>query len=165
MNVPLNIDWQQILLHLLNFVILFAVLYFLLYNPVKKFMDKRIEYYKSLDDEAKKNLQQAENTKKEYIEKLHSVDSEIEEKRQAAHQAISEKAEKSMLSAKEEAEAIISNAHKKAENDRNKILESAKSEIADMVADATQKFILKASTSDSYEQFLTAVERDGKDDK
>ena len=43
MNVPLNIDWQQILLHLLNFVILFAILYFLLYDPVKKFMDKRCE--------------------------------------------------------------------------------------------------------------------------
>ena len=50
MNVPLNIDWQQILLHLLNFVILFAILYFLLYDPVKKFMDKRCEYYKNIDD-------------------------------------------------------------------------------------------------------------------
>lgn len=36
MNMPLNMDWQQILLHLLNFVILFAILYFLLYEPVKK---------------------------------------------------------------------------------------------------------------------------------
>ena len=64
MNVPLNIDWQQILLHLLNFVILFAILNFLLYNPVKKFMDKRFEYYKGIDDESKKNLQQAEEMKK-----------------------------------------------------------------------------------------------------
>ena len=29
MNIPLNIDWQQILLHVLNFVILFGGLYFL----------------------------------------------------------------------------------------------------------------------------------------
>ena len=32
MNIPLNIDWQQILLHVLNFVILFGGLYFLLYK-------------------------------------------------------------------------------------------------------------------------------------
>ncbi len=32
MNIPLNIDWQQILLHLLNFVILAGGLYFLLYQ-------------------------------------------------------------------------------------------------------------------------------------
>ena len=39
MNVPLNIDWQQILLHALNLVILIAGLYLLLFKPVKRFMD------------------------------------------------------------------------------------------------------------------------------
>ena len=41
MNIPLNIDWQQILLHLLNFVILAGGLYLLLYKPVKTVMEKR----------------------------------------------------------------------------------------------------------------------------
>ena len=41
MNVPLNIDWQQILLHLFNFIILAGGLYLLLYKPVKNFMEKR----------------------------------------------------------------------------------------------------------------------------
>ena len=45
MNIPLNIDWQQILLHLLNFVILAGGLYLLLYKPVKTFMEKRQQYY------------------------------------------------------------------------------------------------------------------------
>ena len=43
MNIPLNIDWQQILLHLLNFVILAGGLYLLLYQPVKAFMEKDFE--------------------------------------------------------------------------------------------------------------------------
>ena len=34
MNIPLNIDFQQILLHLLNFAILGGGLYLLLYKPV-----------------------------------------------------------------------------------------------------------------------------------
>ena len=33
--MPLNINLQQILLHALNFVILFGALYFLLYKPVR----------------------------------------------------------------------------------------------------------------------------------
>ena len=41
MNLPLNIDFQQILLHLLNFVILAGGLYLLLYKPVNKFIKKR----------------------------------------------------------------------------------------------------------------------------
>lgn len=159
MNVPLNIDWQQILLHLLNFVILFAILNFLLYNPVKKFMDKRCEYYKGIDDEAKKNLQQAEEMKKKYAEKLHSVDSEIEEKRQASNKALSEKAAQSMILAKQEADKIISEAYKKAKNERNILISEAQEEITDMVTRATEKIILESGVSESYEQFLAAVER------
>ena len=49
MNIPLNIDWQQILLHLLNFVILAGGLYLLLYKPVKTFMEKRQQYYQEQD--------------------------------------------------------------------------------------------------------------------
>ena len=45
MNIPLNIDWQQILLHLLNFAILAGGLYLLLYKPVKAFMEQRQAYY------------------------------------------------------------------------------------------------------------------------
>ena len=41
MGVPLNIDWQQILLHLFNFVLLAGGLYFLLYAPVRNFMERR----------------------------------------------------------------------------------------------------------------------------
>ena len=41
MSIPLNIDWQQILLHLFNFAILAGGLYLLLYKPVKRFMEQR----------------------------------------------------------------------------------------------------------------------------
>ena len=34
MGIPLNVDWQQILLHLFNFIILFGGLWLLLYKPV-----------------------------------------------------------------------------------------------------------------------------------
>ena len=60
MNIPLNIDWQQILLHWMNLVILTGGLYFLLYQPVKQFMAKREAYYRSLDEEAAKKLREAE---------------------------------------------------------------------------------------------------------
>ena len=60
MNIPLNIDWQQILLHLLNFAILAGGLYLLLFKPVKAFMEKRESYYQNMDSEAKQKLQDAE---------------------------------------------------------------------------------------------------------
>ena len=97
--------------------------------------------------------------KKKYAEKLHSADSEIEEKRQASNKALSEKAAQSMILAKQEADKIISEAYKKAKNERNIIISEAQEEITDMVTRATKKIILESGVSESYEQFLAAVER------
>ena len=162
MSLPLNIDWQQILLHLFNFTILSFGLYFLLYKPVKQFMDNRIEYYKSMDEEAKNNLQQSEATKQEYLDKLKSVDAEIEQKRQDAEKTVNDTTAKMMLSAKQEADKIVSDAQIKAEREREKLLEGAQNEITEMVTAATEKLILQSGTSESYEQFLNAVEGGGK---
>ena len=65
MNIPLNIDWQQILLHLLNFVILAGGLYLLLYKPVKTFMEKRQQYYQEQDAKAAKLLSDAQKELKD----------------------------------------------------------------------------------------------------
>ena len=58
--MPLNIDPQQILLHWMNLAILIGGLYFLLYKPVKQFMEKREAHYKDLDAQAAEKLAQAE---------------------------------------------------------------------------------------------------------
>ena len=73
----LGIDIQQILLHLLNFVILFTGLYVLLYGPVKKFMDKRTEEYKKMDEDAEEKLANATNLEAEYKEKLSAAEATI----------------------------------------------------------------------------------------
>ena len=59
MGVPLNIDWQQILLHAFNLIILTGGLYFLLYQPVTAFMKKRQDYYAGLEADAQAKLREA----------------------------------------------------------------------------------------------------------
>ena len=157
MSLPLNIDLQQILLHLLNFVVLFGILYFLLYSPVKKFMDQRIDHYKEMDEKARRDSAEAEQSKTEYNNKLADVDSEIERKKQEARKAMNEQNEKSIAAAKKEAARIIDDANRKAESDRRKLIEGAEGEIAEIAADAAEKILLKSSVSESYDQFLEAV--------
>ena len=157
MSLPLNIDLQQILLHLLNFVVLFGILYFLLYSPVKEFMDQRIDHYKEMDEKARKDSADAEKSKTEYDQKLAAVDSEIDMKKQEARRAMNEQKEKSIAAAKKEAARIIDDANRKAESDRRKMIEDAEGEIADIAADAAEKILLKSGVSESYDQFLEAV--------
>lgn len=164
MNLPLNIDWQQILLHLLNFVILFAVLYFFLYKPVKDFMDKRTDYYKKIDDEAKANLENSEKIKEEYSAKLASVQDEISSLKDKAHKEIEKTNAVKIKQAENEAEKIITSARQAVDQERAQMLKEVQSEISEMVTTATEKIVLQSSTSESYEQFLSAVERGGENE-
>ena len=68
MNIPLNIDWQQILLHLFNFAILAGGLYLLLYRPVKDFMKKREEHYQSMDEAAERARADAAQLQEQWLE-------------------------------------------------------------------------------------------------
>ena len=86
MGVPLNIDWQQILLHMFNLIILTGGLYFLLYQPVTAFMKKRQEYYAGLEADAQAKLQEAEQKVREADETLSGMQAEAEQLR-ARHEA------------------------------------------------------------------------------
>ena len=86
--MPLNINLQQILLHALNFVILFGAMYFLLYKPVKSFMDSRKAHYEKMDEDAKAVLAEAEKTKAGYEAQLKSADEEIARRKREANEAL-----------------------------------------------------------------------------
>ena len=98
MNIPLNIDWQQILLHLFNFVILSGGLYFLLYRPVKDFMKKREDYYKDMMQDAESAKEEAGKLKEEYREKLMQMDVEFDKKRAETEKDLERMREEQLLS-------------------------------------------------------------------
>ena len=160
--MPLNIDIQQILLHLLNFVILFAALYFLLYKPVREFMQKREDHYREMDEQARENLAASEQAKAAYEEKLKKAGNEIAVMReQARRDAAKERADKAQKTA-EEADAILAKARADAGAEHDRILADAQKEIAEIVMEATAKVVNSPDVADSYDQFLDAVEEVGK---
>ena len=72
--------------------------------------------------------------------------------------------ERRIKGAEEEAVKIVAEARKSLDRERAKMLKEAQNEISDMVVAATEKVILQSGTSESYEQFLAAVERGGEDE-
>lgn len=159
MGVPLNIDWQQILLHLLNFTILFAALYFLLYKPVKKFMEKREKYYRDIQDSADELLNHAKESKAEYEAKLAEADSEIAGRKKAAAEEIEQMRRTREKEASDAAEKILSDARDEAKAARAMIVDGARKEITEMVNEAAEKILLSEDVSTTYDAFLDAAER------
>ncbi|MBO6165537.1 MAG: ATP synthase F0 subunit B [Eubacterium sp.] len=155
----LGIDIQQILLHLLNFVILFTGLYVLLYGPVKKFMDKRTEEYKKMDEDAEEKLANATNLEAEYKEKLSAAEATIADMKKKASVEIDGMRSDQAAAAKEEAAEILAAARKTAEIEKAEILESAKGDITRIVEEAAAKMILSSETTDVYDAFLKSAER------
>lgn len=164
MSLPLNIDWQQILLHLFNFVILFGVLYFLLYKPVKKFMDDRVEYYKKMDEDAKLNLEESEKAKTEYKEKLECAEDEILAQKKEAYKKIEQSTNARLIEAQKEAEQIIASARESIDREREKMIKDAQNEISEMVVNATEKLVLKSTTEEIYDMFFDVAKRGEEDE-
>ena len=158
--MPLNIDFQQIFLHLLNFTILFAALDLLLYRPVKAFMDARAAGYAEKDRQARETLEEAERVKADYERKLAEASGEIRRQKEQAQQASLAAAEEQRRQAEAEVAHLLAQARTEARLEKEHILQEARGEIEEMVATAAEKLIL-ANTSAAYDQFLDAA---GKED-
>jgi len=162
--MPLNINVVQILLHMLNFVILAGGLTFLLFKPVKKFLDERQKYFADKEKEINDGLAKNESLKAEYDKKISEVEAEIEEMRLNAKNETAKEAKEYLNNAQAKASAIISEAENEAEDRKEHILDSAQTEIGELVIEATQKLLEKDATPDRthelYDEFIKSMVRD-----
>jgi F-type H+-transporting ATPase subunit b len=156
MKIPLNINWQQIFLHLFNFSLLTLGLYLLLYKPVTDFMKERTEYYRQLDSDARAKQNQAGDLEASCQERLKNIEAEIDEKRLALTHETDREIEAMLQSANDRAEKIILDAREAAREERAEILEDVRQEIASMTVTAAEK-LLSTSASDALDQFLDTV--------
>lgn len=160
--MPLNIDWQQILLHLFNFAILFFALYFILYKPIRSFMDKREQIYNDREEQTKQNLEQAEKTKAEYDQLLQNASNEIARLKRNEEQIAATDADKIRKAAKADAEKIVEKARAQATAERNEIIKSANREIFKTASMMAEKIVTGSDTA-AYDSFIESAERSGKD--
>ena len=160
--MPLNIDWQQILLHLLNFVILAGGLYFLLYKPVKKFMGQREAHYAQREAETKASEDAAAALKNEYETKLREAQRSIQEDRERVHVELEEEKQRLLDEAREQARGILNTASKTAELRTKKAVEDARVEIRSMAVDMVEKLVLE-SGGDALDKFLDEAESERRD--
>ena len=119
-NIPLNIDWQQILLHFFNFSILVGGLYLLLFKPVKDFMDKRVKHYADMESAAQEREKHTADMEAAMKQREAAFDAELEEKRAAAAKEAEAFAQQQRAAAQQQADKLLAAARENAENDRKR---------------------------------------------
>jgi F-type H+-transporting ATPase subunit b len=156
--MPLNIDIVQILLHMLNFAILAGGLTLLLFSPVSKFLEERRRHFEELERENAEKAAEAERLREEYERKLAEAGDEIDRMRAEAEKEAAETARRYLDSAKEKAGELVSGAEAEAEARKAQILESAQTEISELVLTAAQKLISSSGDEEHtralYDAFL-----------
>ena len=154
MNLPLNIDLQQIFLHMLNFVILAGGLYFILYSPVKKFMDQRAARYAEMDAAAAQKLAEAEKLAAGHQAQLDKLEDELRERRAESQKIAQAAAQQQLDRAQQQADQIIAAARKNAESIA---LTDSQKELKELAMAAAEKLAL-SSSRDAFDEFLDLAE-------
>ena len=167
----LGIDIVQILLHMLNFVILAGGLTLLLYKPVTKVLAERRARFEALAEQSAAAKEESDRLQKAYAQRIADAEAEIAEERARSERESAEAAKAYLDAAKAKASDILSAAEAEAETRRAQILDSAQTEIGELVIASAQKLLADTAddqrTSALYDAFLRqaeakAAERDAK---
>lgn len=136
-----HIDWRLLVAQIVNFAIVFAVLYWLAFKPLARVMSERTDKISKGLDDAKKVEAKLALAQQEFNNTM------VEAKRQAnvlmekaAQEAESNK-QAMITRAKEEIGNIINQEKQKIQADKASVLKEIKKEIADLVIASVEKIL------------------------
>jgi len=136
-----HIDWKIIIAQMINFGIVFAVLYVYALKPLSKLMKEREDkIVKGLED-AKSNANILGKTEKEYADALTKARNEANIIFQDGKKEAEVKKSQMLEEARTEVTRMIENGKKTLEAEKSKMVQDAKKEIVSVAMLATEKLV------------------------
>jgi len=149
-----HIDFKLFIAQLVNFAIVFSVLYFFAFKPLVKTMSERTEKIdKSLKDadEIEKRLALTETEQTEIIGAAKKQANLIIEE---ADKRGEERKAELIIKAKEEIAQVINNEKAKLSRDKEETLKEIKKEVADLVVLTVEKLLSEKMTGDKDRELI-----------
>ena len=137
----------------LSMLLLFTVLSYLLFNPVRELLEKRRQRIVDDQETAKREKQEAIVYKEEYDRKLKEVDKEAQEILSAARKKAKQNEAKIVAEAKEEAARIIARANAEVELEKKRALDDIKQEMITIASMMAEK-VVSASIDTKVQESL-----------
>ncbi|MFQ9932871.1 MAG: F0F1 ATP synthase subunit B [Lachnospiraceae bacterium] len=137
----------------INIFILFVLLSYLLFNPVRKLLTERQEKISAEREQTASDRETARTLKSEYEEKLKNIDKEVEVILSDARKKALKNGERIENEAKEEAARIIAHAKSEAELEKKKAADDVKKEII-LVSTLMANKLVAASVDRKTQDFL-----------
>ncbi len=148
-----HIDWKIIIAQMVNFGIVFFVLYRYAIKPLGIIMDERGKTITKGLSDAKENASKLAETEKAYADALAEARREASDIVSSAKKNAEVEKNRIMESAKAEANTILTTGKSQLEAEKAKMLSDAKKELADIVIAATEK-VLEGTVKGGVESAL-----------
>lgn len=156
-----SLDWQTIVIQLINLGIQILLFKKFLYKPVMKILQKRQGLVDQPLKEAEEAKKQALDMKEEYETNLSKANEEADKIMKDASAAASKKSEKIVSEAREEAASIKAQAQADIAAQKKRAVNEAKDEIGSMAMDIASKVVGREITeednADLVDEFIRNV--------
>ncbi len=158
----LGINLPDLLAQVVNFVLLFGLLYLVAYKPILKILDERSRKVKeSMEqtEQIKVKLAQSEEEVRKRIETASKEGQDVISRAQKAGEEVRQKAQQD---ARAEAETMISRAKSEIQRERDEAVGELRAEFADLTIRAAEKVIDRSLDKEAHRQLIDKVLEESK---
>ncbi len=153
----LGINLPTLLAQIVNFVILFVLLYFVAYKPVMRMLDERSRKIKESMEQAEAMKDQTAHAGEEIKKQIEAASKEGQERIKRAVQIGEEMKQKAEEEAREGAEVLINRARTEIQQERDEAVGELRKEFADLAILAAGKIIDRSLDKKAHRELIDKV--------
>jgi len=150
----LNFDIPTIVFEIINFLVLAALLYYLLFRPIQRRVNQRAEEKRRQEEEITRKLEEAESMREELDSRLAHVDDQIAEIIGDAQERMEEIRQTTINNARQEAERILKAANSEAGQLQEKAVSDHMDEILEAIREVSQQVIRQTTPEEVHNQLV-----------
>ncbi len=157
----IGIAWQGLIAQLVSFAILFGLLTFLLYKPVRRILDER-------SNRIKESMDQVEQIKVKMAETEERVREQLEAARRDGQTVVAQAGqmgervkEEARLEARREAESIMARARIEIGRERDEAIEDLRRQFVELAILAAEKVINETLDKEKHRRLIDEVLEEG----
>ncbi len=153
----LGINLPTLIAQIVNFVILFGLLYLVAYKPIMRMLDERSKKIKDSMEQVESIREQADRAEEEVKKRLETAGKEGQEVITRAVRTGEEARQKVQQDARQEAEAVIDKARLEIQRQRDEAIDELRKEFADLTIEAAGKVIEQSLDKEAHRQLIDKV--------
>jgi len=158
----LGISLPTLIAQIVNFAILFGLLYLVAYKPIMRMFDERSKKVKESMEQTEYIKEQAARAEEEVKQQLEAARREGQEVIARAVRTGEEARQRTQQEAKQEGETLIDKARMEIQRERDEAIDELRKEFTDLAVLAAEKVIDRSLDKEAHRQLIDKVLEESK---